>query len=60
MILAEIILDSVHHFNMLTVVAEEKEVSNAIIFRSIGAVSDAQALFEACNSLLEVCNTLFM
>jgi len=59
-IFAEIVLDGVHHFNMLTVVAEEKEVSNAIIFRSIGAVSDAQQLFEVCNSLLEVCNTLFM
>jgi hypothetical protein len=59
-IFAEIVLDSVQHFNMLTVVTEEKEVSNAIIFRSVGAVSDAQELFEVCNSLLEVCNTLFM
>jgi len=59
-IFAEIVLDGVHHLNMLTAVAEEKEVSNAIIFRSIGAVSDAQELFEVCNSLLEVCNSLFM
>jgi hypothetical protein len=46
--------------DILTVVAEEKEISNAIIFRSIGAVSDAQALYEVCISLLQVSISLFV